>query len=31
VLDRVAGTPGAIGYVSDGSVNKSVKVLFEGK
>ena len=31
VLEHVAGTPGAIGYVSDGSVNKSVKVLFEGK
>ena len=31
VLERVARTPGAIGYVSDGSVNKSVKVLFEGK
>ena len=31
VLERVSATPGAIGYVSDGSVNKSVKVLFEGK
>ena len=31
VKDRVAITPGAIGYVSDGSVDKSVKVLFETK
>lgn len=31
VKDRVAITPGAIGYVSDGSVDKSVKVLFEAK
>ena len=31
VLQRVSSTPGAIGYVSDKSVDKSVKVLFEGK
>jgi ABC-type phosphate transport system substrate-binding protein len=31
ILDHVSATPGAIGYVSDGSVDKSVKVLFEGK
>ena len=31
VLDHVSGTPGAIGYVSDGSMDKSVKVLFEAK
>lgn len=31
VKDRVSVTPGAIGYVSDGSVDKSVKVLFEAK
>ena len=31
VIQRVSGTPGAIGYVSDKSVDKSVKVLFEGK
>jgi ABC-type phosphate transport system substrate-binding protein len=31
VKDRVAVMPGAIGYVSDGSVDKSVKVLFEAK
>ena len=31
VLDHVSNTAGAIGYVSDGSVNKSVKVLFEQK
>jgi len=31
VLQRVASTPGAIGYVSDGSVDKSVKVLLEQK
>jgi ABC-type phosphate transport system substrate-binding protein len=31
VMGRVSSTPGAIGYVSDGSVDKSVKVLFEAK
>jgi len=31
VIQHVSGTPGAIGYVSDKSVDKSVKVLFEGK
>ena len=31
VMRHVSGTPGAIGYVSDTSVDKSVKVLFEGK
>jgi ABC-type phosphate transport system substrate-binding protein len=31
VKDRVAATPGAIGYVNDDSVDKSVKVLFEAK
>ena len=31
VLDRVSGTPGAVGYVSDKSVDSSVKVLFESK
>jgi ABC-type phosphate transport system substrate-binding protein len=31
VMQHVSGTPGAIGYVSDKSVDKSVKVLFEGK
>ena len=31
VLDRVSGTPGGVGYVSDTSVNSSVKVLFESK
>jgi len=31
VLDRVSRTPGAVGYVSDSSVNSSVKVLFESK
>ena len=31
VLEHVSKTPGAIGYVSDGSVDKSVKVLLGGK
>lgn len=31
VRDQVAATPGAIGYVDAGSVDKSVKVLFEQK
>ena len=31
VLQRVSNTPGAVGYVNDGSVDKSVKVLFEAK
>ena len=31
VKERVAATPGAIGYVEAGAVDKSVKVLFEGK
>ena len=31
VMGRVAATPGAIGYVNDGAVDKSVKVLFEAK
>jgi hypothetical protein len=31
VRDHVSMTPGAVGYVSAESVDKSVKVLFEGK
>lgn len=31
VMERVSATPGGIGYVSDTSVNSSVKVLFESK
>jgi len=31
VKEQVAATPGAIGYVDAGAVDKSVKVLFEGK
>lgn len=31
VMQRVANTPGAIGYVSDESVDRSVRVLFERK
>jgi ABC-type phosphate transport system substrate-binding protein len=31
VKARVAGTPGAIGYVSDDSADRSVKILYEAK
>ena len=31
VKDQVSSTPGAIGYVDSGSVDSSVKVLFEAK
>lgn len=31
VKDQVSATPGAIGYVDSGSVDKTVKVLFEQK